>query len=263
MRGLVAVMPDVQDHRPGQLGKINLIRAKRDHQLGFRRHQIGQPAGLRIAQHQPAHPARGHMDHVKTVPILPNHIVLFSKAKPRLKRALSQPSTANNDRGLLRRAKRIGHCGRQIAQQCHIIAKERRGKSRIPNWPNNKNLSALLHSLSQPHIEQRRFIAHHAAHNQDRIRFLNPRQRGIEIHRRQIARGIGQPRLPPFEQARSQRARQSLGRKHRLAIHQIARDHRQRWPRIDRRHRRKRLGPAHRHQFAIPPQPGLIQTAAR
>src|SRR3546814_6210697 len=51
-----------------ELRKIRFVRAEEEHQLRRGRDHIGDAALLRIAEHQPPHPRRAHMDDVEAIP---------------------------------------------------------------------------------------------------------------------------------------------------------------------------------------------------
>src|SRR3546814_12435180 len=68
MRAAIAMMADEDLETLVELRKIRFVRAEEEHQLRRGRDHIGDAALLRIAEHQPPHPRRAHMDDVEALP---------------------------------------------------------------------------------------------------------------------------------------------------------------------------------------------------
>src|SRR3546814_10232980 len=68
MRAAIAMMADEDLETLVELRKIRFVRAEEEHQLRRGRDHIGDAALLRIAEHQPPHPRRAHMDDVEAIP---------------------------------------------------------------------------------------------------------------------------------------------------------------------------------------------------
>src|SRR3546814_1882142 len=69
MRAAVAVMADIDLQRIRERLEVHLVRAQHEQHLGFCGGDVSHPALLRKAEHQPAHPRGGEVQHVEAVPI--------------------------------------------------------------------------------------------------------------------------------------------------------------------------------------------------
>ena len=258
----VAVMADIDLERRPERRPVDFVGAQCEHQFGsdHRRNAIG----LRIAEHQPAHACRRHVEHVEAVPasrvIGPHQLERLGQRQRRAVHAVElERTTTQDDHGPFRSTERVAQILGQLGQNAEVGSKPLHLIGKIGLGSDGENLRATLDGFAHAGVHQRRFPTQISADKQDDVRLFQPGDRRVEIDRRQRRTIVFEPGLPPFEARGAQLAQQRLCRIHRLTIDQIACDCGHARPGIDRLDRGECRIPACCLQLAVHADIGLVE----